>query len=227
MSDDARDERLGRMLEVEPLDDVSRRRLVRTAMQASEPRTASRRTWRLVAAASLVAVVVAGGATYLATRDTSTTNPTALADRNAAGDTGAASVAPSPAAPGSGEGNPQAAEPRPLEASGKVTDLGDFGDLDTIAELNRVRSAFSAAAAAGATSAQSSTAADSSTRVASLLSELRAQPCAGGLPEGTIVALGRARFGTRDAIVVKTELTDGSDSTDAVVADPCEVRPLD
>jgi len=232
MSDDARDERLGRMLETEPLDDVSRRRLVRTAMQASEPAmavTTPRHTWRFVAAASLVALVVAGGVTYLATRDTSTTQPTALAGRHAKGG-GTASVVPSGAAP-SGASDSQRVEQPKIEASGSVTDLGDFGDVTTNTELNRVRTAFSASAsasaAAGAPSAQSGTAADSSTLVSSLLSELRARPCAADLPEGTIVALGRARFGTRDAIVVKTKLADGTDSLDAVVADPCEVHPLD
>jgi len=225
MSEDARDERLGRMLEVEPLDDVSRRRLVRTAMQASEPAATPRRAWRLVAAASVVAVVVAGGVTYLATRDTTTTQPTALAGGHAK-DHGTASVAPSAAAP-SGASDSQRAEQPKIEASGSVTDLGDFGDVATNTELNRVRTAFSASAAAGAPSAQSGTSENSSTRVASLLSDLRAQSCAADLPEGTIVALGRARFGARDAIVVKTQQPDGSDSLDAVVADPCEVHPLD
>jgi hypothetical protein len=225
MSDDARDERLGRMLEVEPLDDLSRRRLVRTAMAASEPTATSRRTWRLVAAASLVAVVVAGGVTYLATRDTSTTQPTALADRNAKPESSGTSGGPAAAAP-SAATDQQGLEKQTLEAAGSVADLGDFGDLDTDASLDRVRAAFSAAAATGPANSQSTTA-DNTTRAASLLSEVRARPCAGDLPDGLVVAIGRARFGTRDAIVVKTVQPDGSVSLDAVVADPCEVRPLD
>ena len=228
MSDDARDERLAHMLEVEPLDDVSRRRLVRTAIQSSEPATTPRRTWRLVAAASLVAVVVAGGVAYLATRDTSTTNPTALEGRNANGNAGAASPTPPAASAASGvqDNGAQSSGAPALEAAGNVADLGDLGDLGTTAGLNRARTSFSAAAS-GAASAESKSTADSSARVASLLSELRASPCAGDLPEGTIVALGRAHFGTRDAIVVKTQQPDGTDSLDAVVTDPCEVRPLD
>ena len=155
----------------------------------------------------------------------SDTNPTAIADRNSTSTSGGASVAPSAAAPAS---NAQGAAQQPLEAVGSVTDLGDLGDLATSSELNRVRNAFSAAkAAANAANAESKTTADSSTRAASLLSELRASPCASQLPEGTIVALGRARFGTEDAIVVQTQRPDGSFSLDAVVADPCEVRPLD
>lgn len=225
MSDDARDERLGHMLEVEPLDDLSRRRLVRTAMAASEPAGTPTRTWRLVAAASLVAVVVAGGVTYLATRETSTTQPTAVADRNAKGEGGSTSAGPAAAAP-SAATDGQGLEKQALEAAGSVTDLGDFGDLDTDASLKRLRAAFSAAAASGAANSQSTTA-DNTTRAASLLSELRARPCAGDLPEGLVVAVGRARFGSRDAIVVKTMQSDGSVSLDAVVADPCEVRPLD
>jgi hypothetical protein len=46
------------------------------------------------------------------------------------------------------------------------------------------------------------------------------------LPTGTIVAVGTARFGTRDAIIVQTKQPDGTTSLDAVLDDPCEVRPL-
>ena len=187
---------------------------------------APRRTWQLVAAASLVATVVAGGVTYLATRDTSTTQPTALADRNAEGDGGTTSLAPAAAAPTAGS-NAQGLEKQAIEASGNVTDLGSFGDLRTDAELNRVRAAFSAPAPGGAATSQSPTAADNGSAGAPVLSELGARPCAGELPEGLVVAVGRARFGTRSAIVVKTMQPDGSVSLDAVVADPCEVRPLD
>ena len=56
---------------------------------------------------------------------------------------------------------------------------------------------------------------------------LRALACAGELPDGTIVAIGTGHFGARDAIVVETSLPDGTTSLDAVVAHPCEVRPLD
>jgi len=227
MSDDARDERLGHMLEVEPLDDLSRRRLVRTAMEASEPAATRARAWRLVAAASLVAIVVAGGVAYLATRDTSTTQPTALTDRNATGEGGTASGTPSAAAAPSGASDAQGLEQHAIESAPSVTDLGDFGDLRTDAELNRLRTAASARAATGAVNPQSKTTADTSARAASLLSEVRARPCAGDLPEGIVVAVGRARFGSRDAIVVRTMQPDGSMSLDAVVADPCEVRPLD
>jgi hypothetical protein len=232
MSDDARDERLGRMLDVEPLDALSRRRLVRTAMEASESEGKEpRRTWRLVAAASLVSVVVAGGVTYLATRDSNTTQPTALADRNAEREGGTTSVVPTGGAPAagtpSGASDTQSSAKQAIEAAGSLADLGNFGDLSTDSELNRVRSALEALPAAGATSAQSTPAAAGDARAATLLSELRAQSCAGELPEGTVVAVGRARFDTRDAIVVKTMQPDGSVSLDAVVADPCEVRPLD
>ena len=227
MSDDARDERLGRMLEVEPLDDLSRRRLVRTAMEAPEPAATPRRTWRLVAAASLVAVVVASGVTYLATRDTNTTQPTALTDRNAKGDGGAAAAAPSAAGSAVPSTESNNFEQQALVASADATDLGDFGDLGSDAGLDRVRGAFSAAASGGAPTPQSKSAGDSNTRASSVLNELGALKCADDLPEGTIVAFGHAHFGARDAIVVKTLQSDGSVSLDAVVADPCEVRPLD
>ena len=226
MGDDARDERLGRMLEVEPLDDLSRRRLVRTAMEASAPGVAATftRRRRLVAAASLVAVVLAGGVAYLATRDTTTTQPTALADRHGNGADSTTSVAPNAATPSDASGT--GLEKQASEAATNVADLGDFGDLATDAELRRVRSAFSAPSA-GATNERATPAADSDTRAASLLRELQARPCADELPDGTVVAVGRAHFGTSNAIVVKTMQPDGSVSLDAVVADPCAVRPLD
>jgi len=61
----------------------------------------------------------------------------------------------------------------------------------------------------------------------SLVGRLRALSCAAQLPEGTIIAIGTGRFGTRDAIVVQTTLADGTNSLDAVVVQPCKVRPLD
>ena len=61
----------------------------------------------------------------------------------------------------------------------------------------------------------------------SLVGRLRALRCAAQLPDGTIVAIGTGRFGTREAIVVATMLADGTTSLDAVVTDPCKVRPLD
>src|SRR3954470_13109957 len=78
--DDARDERLGRLLEVEPLDDVARRRLVSTAMRsAAAPaptRSGVRGARRLGAVASVVVVLVAG-VSYLALRGDDGTAPSA------------------------------------------------------------------------------------------------------------------------------------------------------
>jgi hypothetical protein len=95
--DDRRDERLGEMLEVPPLDDVTRRRLVRRALdEPSVSPARARRAWAVVAAAAVVVVGVFaaavvlrddGGDTTAADRDRTekTNEPTAgAADEEAA-----------------------------------------------------------------------------------------------------------------------------------------------
>lgn len=224
--DDARDERLGRLLEVEPLDELTRRRLVTKAMRASAPPARS----RLVAAAAVVAIVVAGGIGYLALRGNDSTAPSASPVQPAA--TAAGGSSSSKAAPitgGASESNNNGAETTAPTAAGAVAaprDLGDFGDLDDATNVGRLRastgSSFSASTQ-GQSGTQDKTASDG----ASLVAQLRALSCADELPDGTILAIGTGHFGTRDAIVVETSLPDGTTSLDAVVAQPCKVRPLD
>src|SRR3954451_15341355 len=77
---DARDERIAARLEAEPLDDLTRARLVRTAMAASEPGAAatarkratsgSRLRWLGVAAA-IVLVLAVGVAVFARTNSDS------------------------------------------------------------------------------------------------------------------------------------------------------------
>src|SRR5262249_38315256 len=61
--DDQRDERIATWLEAEPLDELTRRRLVAGAMQATAeaPSSApSRRAWRWIATAAVIVVVLVG-----------------------------------------------------------------------------------------------------------------------------------------------------------------------
>ncbi|HXY93161.1 MAG TPA: hypothetical protein VEP49_11840 [Acidimicrobiia bacterium] len=207
--DDARDERLAGLLDVEPLDDLSRRRLVSNALSASAP--PAHRTARLVVAAALVAAVVAGGITYLALRGGDSSRPTA------------ARVPRPPAAPPlNGASKPDSPTTTvPAEAGSSFSaasprDLGDLGDLRDQANLDRAR----------ALTAQNSATAATSTDASALAGRLRDSTCAASLPGGTIVAVGTAHFGSRDAIVAETQRPDGSRSLDAVLAHPCEVRSL-
>jgi len=56
--------------------------------------------------------------------------------------------------------------------------------------------------------------------------ELSTAACRDQLPAGTIIAVGSGTLDGRRALVVLTDRGNGSRSIDAVVADPCEVRPL-
>jgi hypothetical protein len=250
--DDARDEELAGQLGVEPLDEFTRRRLVTTALAAAEPASPSGtqsaggpRAHRLVAAAAIVAVLIAGGIGYLVSRDGDGGTPAASRDVSA-------STAPTSAASGSANagGVPEqtkdqalapsaASAPGPLSersasdaAAPAVRDAGDFGDLRVPANVDRLRAALASSdrAASGFESSDNSatsTGVAPSDRVTALLARLRARPCSNELPAGTVIAVATGRFGTRDAIVVQTQLADGTSSTDAVVAGPCEVRLLD
>jgi hypothetical protein len=80
---DARDERIAAMLEVPPLDDLTRRRLVRRALGDAAPAAPGRRARLLrVAAAAVVGVAVVGGAAALVLRDGGNGNE--VADQEAA-----------------------------------------------------------------------------------------------------------------------------------------------
>jgi hypothetical protein len=219
--DDTRDDRLGRLLEVEPLDEVARRRLVTTAMRASAPPSRS----RLVAAAAVVAIVVTGGIGYLALRGNDNTAPSATsarpspgtpADRSGTEPPATAAGSAKSASPQVGAGTSESAN----ADSAAPRDLGDVGDLEIVANLDRLRASTSSASlGAGAPQGQASGG-------ASLVTQLRALACARELPNGTITAIGTAHFGTRDAIVVETSLPDGTTSLDAVLTHPCEVRKI-
>jgi hypothetical protein len=126
--DDRRDEGLAALLAVEPLDQLTRRRLVTTAVRAAPARP----RWRLAAAAAAVILVAAG--TVVAVTGSDGPSPARRAD--------APTVAPRPPA-GSPPVSASTATVAPVE-------LGDFGVLDVAANLTRLR----AAAAGVATQAQ-------------------------------------------------------------------------
>ncbi len=141
--DDPRDERLGAWLEVAPLDEVTRRRLVSTAVAAA---TADRRTpshaarW-IAAAAAIVVSLVVGLALLTAhgghdeQRASTPTDTPAPSEQSGA--------APAPAAGAADSAQPEATAAPPVE-------VGDFGDLSVAANLTRLRAALESASAPGA-----------------------------------------------------------------------------
>lgn len=125
---DERDEQLASLLEVPPLDDVTRRRLVTRALDdADARRPPSRRLARLLvpAAAALVALVLAGVGVF------------ALVNRDG-GDTTTAARSRTPAATSPGGGEPTPDESASAESAAGVHDLGDVGDVSDPGDLRRV-----------------------------------------------------------------------------------------
>ncbi len=235
MPDDRRDERLAARLEVEPLDELTRRRLVGRALEESAP-VRSRPRWQpLAAAAAVVLVVVTGLAVLLSGGDDG--NPpeqalrpsgTATADgdveaRSRAGDLPAPSSTPStPSSPSAenSEGATSSAGGRATRnTAGGGSALGDFGDLSQRANRARaveaVRDTRPGALALEDADAASGFAA--------------ASPVAGAcVPAGAgpVVAHGTGTFAGRPALVLVTRADDGSVRARLVVAEPCEVRDL-
>jgi hypothetical protein len=118
---DERDERVTAFLEVPPLDDVTRRRLVTRALASGDerPRRASRRLLVPAAAALVVLILVAVGALVLVTRG------------DGDGGTAARSTTAAPGAPQ--DRRPTGEAPPPAG----ISDLGDLGELGETADLRR------------------------------------------------------------------------------------------
>jgi len=127
---DRRDERITALLAVEPLDDVTRRRLVRGALEAQPKRP------RVAAAMSIAAAIAIGAVigAVLVHRNAPTTQTAAPASSSPAIN-GAKNAAPSDAV---------AAQPQAgfADSATPVTPLGDLGDVSTAKGL---RSALDAA----------------------------------------------------------------------------------
>jgi hypothetical protein len=123
---DERDEELASLLEVPPLDDVTRERLVTRALDEAGTRRAAPRLTRLLvpAAAALVALVLVGvGVFALVNRD----------GDNAG--TAARSRTPEAASPSERGSAPDASSS--AEAVTGVRDLGELGDVTDSGELRR------------------------------------------------------------------------------------------
>jgi hypothetical protein len=123
---DERDDELASLLEVPPLDDGTRERLVTRALDDAGPRRGARRLTRLLvpAAAALVALVLVGvGVFVLVNRD----------EDNAG--TAARSRPPAAATPGERGSAPDASSS--AEAVTGVRDLGELGDVTDSGALRR------------------------------------------------------------------------------------------
>jgi hypothetical protein len=219
--DDQRDERIAEWLEPEPLDEVTRRRLVATAMQAREPEPAttsapaspaSSRAWRWIATAAAIVVLLVGAL--------------ALFTAQGGNEETALDEARTTLAPTSGKAEQATPNAAPSTASAPV-EVGEFGDLSDAANLRRLRTALEQRRTStnGSGNAADGSAL-SSGAPASTLSSLATLPCRDGLPTGTVLAVGSGTLDGRRAVVVLTDLGNGEQSIDAVLSDPCEVRPL-
>jgi hypothetical protein len=121
---DQRDERIAALLEVPPLDEVTRRRLVRTALAS----TAGPRS-RLALAVSAAAAVILGlivGAVVVTRPDDSTETAARPQDDASTTLEAPAQRASAPAADEAGS---------PAIAAAPATDLGDLGSVSSVEEL--------------------------------------------------------------------------------------------
>ena len=115
-----RDENVAALLEVPPLPDVTRRRLVAGALADAEQRRARIRRVLFPAAAALVVLVLVGVGAFV------------LATRGGGGGEGTAARTTA-AAPGTQPGAPQAGEADASHIG--IPDLGDLGDVTDQSEL--------------------------------------------------------------------------------------------
>ena len=200
---------IGAWLEVEPLDDVTRRRLVSSALRETESVDAPAdapaparpsRTWRWIAAAAALVIVVVGTLAVIMANG-GPDKQQAAGDRSTALAPKAVSAAPN---------------------------LGDFGNLDDPANLAALRAAlkansFAASSAAPEAAADATTSAQGATAGNGAPLSL----CGAVVPEGgSILAQATGTIDGRHATVVLIEKADGTRSSDAVLEDPCELRHL-
>jgi hypothetical protein len=218
VTDDPRDEKLGDALGVPPLDDVTRRRLVRNALAALDPADEAdepheSRSWApLVAAAVVILLVVVGFVALGGGGDDSSSD-------TAARKTDRVPTAETP----TGQGPTAAAESSNGGAASLVAgvlDLGDLGNLSSPASRARTRSALTTGTL---------TDSDAATALATdrLQQEVADAACAAPLrADGTtIVGVGTATVDGEDAVVVVTE-TAGARAAFVLVLQPCALSPL-
>ncbi|HEX5585928.1 MAG TPA: hypothetical protein VFZ17_01335 [Acidimicrobiia bacterium] len=234
MVDDPRDDELATHLAVEPLDDLTRRRLVQralteTASDAVEPVRRDRSLLtRFVAAAAVLLVVAVGVVSLLTVADGG--NDTTVAGRKSsnqsvqttlqAGSGSAATEQLVPESSAEAGASATAADAAPTDAAsngaadasglGAATNLGEVGDLSTRAARRRLLAAID-------------------TATFSESAPLGVGGLTGSCPLSPVprfLAYGTAAVDGRDAFVVVNERTDGSRRVRLVVTDPCEVRQL-
>jgi hypothetical protein len=189
---------------VERLDDVTRRRLVGTAMETAGMPTGgsgARRAHLLVGAAALVLAVIAGGAILIGLHGGG-------ADRTASRPSHTAAATPA------------------FGSTPSVRNLGDLGDLDRVDMSAVARAVLGSAADSARAGTSGAPATTTPIRVDALAARLRTLTCRDRLPEGALLGLGTGRVAGKAALVVATRGDDGVVSIDAITADPCEVRPL-
>jgi hypothetical protein len=203
--DDARDERLGALLEVEPLDTLARRKLVTTAVREARPS----HTGRWIAAAAAVLVLAAGGAVLLVAPGGHDAHQAATPVRTPAQPKSVVTV-PSGAAANSSLAAGSAAALSPQA-------LGTLGDLSVAANRAPLRNA-PGPGAFGSTS--------TNPNAVALVAELTNRGCVASLPAGTITAVATGTLDGARAIAVLITRADGTRVIDVAVGDPCTVRPL-
>ena len=207
---DARDERVAGYLAVEPLDDVTRRRLVSTALGSTGGRStgSARRARQLVAAAAIVFVAVAGAGLVVALQEGPQEEPESLTAQ---------------------------AEPRESEDAmadtplgGSVPDVGEFGELTQQGTVDRLRAAL-ATVATSPVSPQDAAATDKAAEADGELSfSTRAGEvgCTPMLPNGVTIAGATGSYDGREVVVVQRESLKGTRVLLAVDIETCAVHRL-
>ena len=146
---DERDEHVAELLEVPPLDDVTRRRLVSRALEAADetgagaaaPAPAPRGRRILAVAAGVLAVVAVGAGVISALRDDGSGGSGSTTVAGRVEDKQAEDAAPSGRDAGEGLGAAEAPAPDTEPASPRASanavpiDLGDLGDVGDTARL--------------------------------------------------------------------------------------------
>jgi hypothetical protein len=207
---DGRDAQVAQWLEVEPLDDVTRRRLVSTALREraareSDAPTRRSRAWQWLTAAAVIVAVLVVSLALLTAGGGNDEEQASLNDR--------ATVTPK-------------ADP--------TLDVGDYGNLDDPTNLAALRAALDSPAAAAGSAAPPTDANDaagtqfgSQSEAAPSSDREALRLCGVVAPEGgTVVAQGSGTIAGRRATVVLVEAADGTRTLEAVLEDPCEVRTI-
>jgi hypothetical protein len=201
----ARDDALARALAVDPLDDVTRRRLVTTAIRST---STARRARMLVAAAAVVLVAVLGAGVVVAIRGTGSDQLEAERRASLGAPARPAAGAESGAA-GDGPATPTAA-----------AELGDFGELTVAANRQRLFTAIGTAKGTASADVSAVAGESAARKLANLDCTVR------GLPSGTTVALATGALDATRVIVVVTDTSSGNRIVSTVDTGTCRVRPL-